>query len=152
VRPKSVVVFGQSAGAAPILHILSSEVERADWKGSDEFRATILFYPPCQLALDTLPGWKARLPSLLLIGDEDDWTPAAQCKQLVPASMSDQIESHYYPGAYHIFDHPNMPKTTLTAVKLPPNGQSPTIATDPVARADAIARVKKFLAAKGAND
>ena len=147
VQPNSIFVFGQSAGAAPILHLLSTEIARADWKGEDEFKATILFYPQCQLALDSLPGWKPRLPRLLLMGDADDWTPAAPCKQLVQGSMSDQIETLYYPDAHHIFDHPNMPKRTVTTVKLP-NGQSPTIATDPAARADAISRVKKFLATR----
>jgi dienelactone hydrolase len=148
VQPNSIVVMGQSAGAAPILHLLSTEVGQADWKGRDEFRATVLFYPACQLALDALPDWKPRLPSLLLMGEADDWTPAAPCKQLFPASTSGHVESHYYPDAYHAFDHPNMPKTTVTSVKLPPNGHSPTIATDPTARNDAIARVKRFLATK----
>jgi len=98
--------------------------------------------------LDSLPDWKPRLPSLLLMGDADDWTPAAPCKQLFPASIGGQIESHYYPDAFHTFDHPNRPKTTVTSVKLPPDGHSPTVATDPTARNDAIARVKKFLAAR----
>lgn len=40
VRANAVVAFGQSAGAAPILHILSSEVERADWKGTDDFQSS----------------------------------------------------------------------------------------------------------------
>lgn len=147
VQPNSITVFGQSAGASPILHLLSAEVERADWRRADEFRAAILFYPGCQVALDTLPGWKARLPTLLLMGEADDWTPAAPCKQLVEGSIG-QLESHYYPDAHHIFDHPNMPKRTVTNVKLPPDGRSPTIASDPTARNDAIARVKKFLAAR----
>ena len=52
-----------------------------------------------------------------------------------------------YPGVYHAFDHPELPERVLTNVKLPPDGHSPTVGSNPEARADAILKVKAFLAA-----
>jgi adenylate cyclase len=48
---------------------------------------------------------------------------------------------------YHAFDHPNLPERVMTNVKLPPDGHSPTVGSNPEARADAIVKVKAFLSA-----
>ena len=86
---------------------------------------------------------------LFLMGDADNFVPPASCKELlaqVAARSASPIEAHFYPGAYHAFDHPNLPPTVMEAVKLPPDGHSPTVGSNPDARADAIVRVKEFLA------
>jgi dienelactone hydrolase len=51
---------------------------------------------------------------------------------------------HFYPNTHHAFDHPNLPLTQMTSQKRP-DGSSPTIGSNPEARADAINRVTQFL-------
>jgi dienelactone hydrolase len=82
------------------------------------------------------------------MGEADNFTPVAPCKELmaaVSANGGPPIEAHWYPGAYHLFDHPNLPERVVTTVKLPPDGRSPTVGSNPAARADAILKVKAFL-------
>jgi dienelactone hydrolase len=86
---------------------------------------------------------------LLLMGESDNFTPPAPCKELVARAKDEggpPIDVHFYPDTYHAFDHPNLPVTVVTSVKLPPDGRSPTVASNPEARADAINRVTQFLA------
>ena len=64
------------------------------------FKAAAAFYPPCENQADA----KLRLPTLILIGREDDVTPAADCERL--ARGQGQVKLIVYPGAYHLFDDP----------------------------------------------
>ncbi len=79
-----------------------------------------------------------RLPAS---GEVDNFNPAGPCKKLLAEASTAgdvSIETHSYPDAHHGFDHPNFPVRVLTQVKLPPDGHSPTVGTNPEARADAI--------------
>ena len=49
-----------------------------------------------------------------------------------------------YPGAYHVFDAPDLPRRELPAY-VTRAGVVPIVATDPAARADALQRVPAFL-------
>jgi dienelactone hydrolase len=123
----------------------------------NDFRAAIVFYPSgCTFLLGRNPAtnqtnthWRPRQPMLLLMGEVDNYTPAAPCEEVVAQAKEEggpPIDTHFYPNAYHVFDHPNLPMTALTDVKLPPDGHSPTVGSNPEARADAINRVTQFLA------
>ena len=46
-----------------------------------DFRSAVAFFPGCRRLRDT--AWSARLPTLILIGGKDDWTPASACEQMV---------------------------------------------------------------------
>jgi dienelactone hydrolase len=82
---------------------------------------------------------------LLLMGETDNWTPTAACKEVFAlAEGGAPIEAHFYPNTYHGFDHPNFPTRVFTNVKIPPDGHSPTMGSNPEARADAINRVTQF--------
>jgi dienelactone hydrolase len=75
----------------------------------DKFRAAIGFYPSCL-------GFKGDMtvPTLILIGELDDWTPAVECRNMVDGrddwGISRQkdrgvpIKLIVYPDAYHAFD------------------------------------------------
>ena len=77
----------------------------------EKFRAAIAFYPPCL-------GLKGSMtvPTLILIGELDDWTPADECRNLAEGrddygisrqkGLGFPIELVVYPGAYHGFDVP----------------------------------------------
>lgn len=149
VKPGSIAILGQSFGAASMFYTIAEDARPRELSAEQDFRAAIAFYPACQPFLAREPKWKPRQRLLFLMGEADNFTPAAPCKELlaaVAASGGPPIEAHWYPGAYHLFDHPNLPERVVTAVKLPPDGHSPTVGSNPEARADAILKVKAFLA------
>jgi len=149
VRPNNVAILGQSFGATAMFNTIADGARPKGLSVEQDFRVAIAFYPTCQPFLTRDPKWKPRQPLLLLMGEADNFTPAAPCKELlitVAASGGPPVEAHWYPGVYHAFDHPNSPERVLTNVKLPPDGHSPTVGSNPDARADAILKVKAFLA------
>lgn len=101
----------------------------------------VAFYPGCESELQR--GYEASAPLLMLLGEADDWTPAAPCKAL--ASGKPRIELEAYAGAYHGFDG-NTPVRLRTDV---PNGTRPGagvhVGAEPAARAAAAQRLHDFL-------
>ena len=79
----------------------------------------VAFYPGCEAELKR--GYETRTPLLMLLGEADDWTPAAPCHQLArhAKGVIPQIEA--YAGAYHGFDS-NAPVRLRKEV---PNGVRP---------------------------
>src|SRR4051812_43887499 len=150
VKPNSIAILGQSFGAASTFYTIAEGARPKELAAEQDFRAGIAFYPACQQFLALEPKWKPRQAVLFLMGEADNFTPPAPCKELLNAagaSGAPRIEAHWYAGAYHAFDHPNLPERVLTNVKLPPDGHSPTVGSNPEARADAIVKVKAFLSA-----
>ena len=106
-----VAVVGFSQGA--MLALLSVERGQIERTSSEKFRAAIGFYPPCL-------GLKGNMtvPTLILIGELDDWTPAEECRNLAEGrddwgisrekGKGYPIEITVYPGAYHDFDVPSL--------------------------------------------
>jgi dienelactone hydrolase len=141
VRPNSIAILGQSYGAGAIMSTIAADGAAP---GKD-FRAAIAFYPGCQ---GQYAHWRPRQPTLLLMGESDNWTLAAPCKELVAQIKKEGgpgIDAYFYPNTYHIFDHPNLPITALTNIKLR-DGHSPSVGSNLESHADAIERVTQFLA------
>jgi dienelactone hydrolase len=61
----------------------------------------IAFYPGCSDALRA--GYRPLVPLLMLLGELDDWTPAAPCLDLAKRT---QVRALVYPGSHHDFDNP----------------------------------------------
>ena len=111
VDPSRVAVLGFSQGAWQAL----SSVERGilEQTSPNKFRAAVAFYPHCL-------GFKGNMtvPTLILIGELDDWTLAKECRNMVDgrddwgiSRKSNQgvpIKLVVYPGAYHGFDASNL--------------------------------------------
>ena len=95
IDSKRVVLVGFSHGG---LTVLMATLERP----IIPYAAVIAFYPYCS-GTGTSNGF--TVPTLILIGEKDDWTPADGCKVLAHDAKG-PIELHVYPGAYHGFDHP----------------------------------------------
>jgi len=109
--PSRVAVLGFSQGAWQAL----SSVERGilEQTSPNKFRAAVAFYPHCL-------GFKGNMtvPTLILIGELDDWTLAKECRNMVDgrddwgiSRKSNQgvpIKLVVYPGAYHGFDASNL--------------------------------------------
>jgi dienelactone hydrolase len=87
------------------------------------------------------------VPTLVLIGKADDWTPAEPCETMVAGARgrSAKAEIVTYPGAHHAFDHPNLPLRERSGLAYATGGRA-HVGTDPNARADAIRRVSEWLA------
>ena len=109
VDPARVAALGFSQGGWLAL----SSVERGivEQTARNKFRAAIAFYPHCLAFKDNM-----TVPTLILIGELDDWTPAAECRAMVEgrddfgisrrAGEGIPVKLIVYPGAYHAFDSP----------------------------------------------
>jgi dienelactone hydrolase len=111
-----------------------------------DFRSAVAFYPSCRRLRET--AWSARVPTLILIGSADDWTPASACQQMVAGARgrSARAEIVVYPGAYHEFDRANAPIRLRTGLlnTVDPSGRAHG-GTNPAARNDALKRVPAWL-------
>lgn len=62
----------------------------------------IAFYPGCETELKR--GYEPVVPLLLMVGELDDWTPAAPCRALAKESAEPRPQIESYAGAWHGFD------------------------------------------------
>jgi dienelactone hydrolase len=145
VKKDRVSLVGWSHGGSTTLWTVRPRKSARD--AGIDFRSAVAFYPGCRQ-----PGeraWSARIPTLILIGAADDWTPARPCESMVAGARgrSARVEIVAYPGAHHRFDHPNLPLRERTGLAFTPdNSGKAHIGTDPAARQDAIRRVTEWLA------
>ena len=97
----------------------------------ERFQAAVALYPPCY----DFRGYDA--PLLVLIGTADQQVSAALCEsRLKEARSNHPLTLKLYPGAHHLFD-----------LEAPPRGpEGRKMAHDPEAAADAIERIRAFLA------
>ncbi|MBL8348442.1 MAG: dienelactone hydrolase family protein [Rubrivivax sp.] len=139
-------LLGWSNGGSTVLaatNLVHPEVKRAAVKPS----LAVAFYPGCEAELQR--GYEPSATLLMLLGEADDWTPAAPCKALagaakaalpVPAPVWEA-----YGGAHHGFDG-TAPVRLRRDV---PNGVNPGqgvhVGGQPEARAAARVRLERFL-------
>ncbi len=145
VDARRLGLLGWSNGGSNVLSATNGrhpEVAAANVKAS--FAAA--FYPGCED--DLKRGYQATAPLLMLVGEADDWTPAAPCQTLAaragaPGTPGVQIET--YAGAYHGFDG----TAALRLRKDVPNGVNPGQGVhqggNPAARAASRERLLRFL-------
>jgi dienelactone hydrolase len=130
---------------------------------SDRFAAAVALYPACGIQLgdwrvERLYGsGKQRVeyrgvyiplaPLLILIGEEDDWTPAEPCRRLAECAQhaGHLVKIKIYPGAHHSFDSARPVRYAPERVNAnSPSGRGATTAGDPEAWADSIDQVARF--------
>jgi dienelactone hydrolase len=101
VDPGRVAVLGQSMGGLAVLNAVDRDLAAQYF--DERFRAAIAYYPGCGF-----PAAMMTAPTLVLIGEADDSTPAERCREMVAHARSDgaPIALTLYPGAYHAFDVP----------------------------------------------
>jgi dienelactone hydrolase len=166
VDESRIGIMGGSHGGATTLVSIAAP-ERAQEPLAQEqrsgFSAAIALYPSCAPYLE---GWrtvqraggsgsvthhvgvyKPVAPLLILIGENDDWTPAEPCRRLTESARREgyPVSIKVYPGAHHSFDS-NFP------VRYDParvNGNSPTgrgatTGGDPKAWDDSVREVIAF--------
>lgn len=106
-----VAVLGFAQGGR--MALLSVEHGAIEQTSPNKFHAAIAFYPPCRAFRGDVTA-----PTLILIGERDDLTPAAACRDMVDGrddmgisrkrSEGVPIKLIVYPGAHHAFDAPDL--------------------------------------------
>jgi dienelactone hydrolase len=145
VKADRVGLLGWSSGATSALWTVRPRADIRD--GKPDFRSAVALYPGCRRLSEI--AWSARVPTLILIGAADDWTPASACQTMVREARgrSAHAEIITYPGAYQDFDHPNRKLAQRTGLAFSADGSGRAhVATDERARADALKRVPEWLA------
>lgn len=139
-----VSLIGWSNGASALLWAVRPQSAARDL--GPDFRAAIAFYPDCRISAGL--GWSTRVPTLVLIGADDDVSSPPACRQMVDGARGRSALARIvvYPGADHDFDRANMPLHAAvgsSAAAAPEHGH---LGTDAVARADAQKEVSQWLA------
>lgn len=109
VDASRIAVVGWSHGAQTVLSVLDAAdpaVQARAGLPAPQVRAAVAFYPGCQ-KFTRMWRYTISAPLLLLIGELDDWTPAAPC-----VALGEQLRKPgrplfdimVYPGSYHAFD------------------------------------------------
>ncbi len=145
IRADRIALLGWSGGGSTVLAAIRRDRRPADER--PDFAQAIAFYPGCRIQSEST-SFSARLPLMMLMGDADDWTPAAPCDFLAKAAQSrgEKVELVVYPGALHDFDHPRLEMKERSDIAYSATGTGKaTVGTNPAAREDAIKRVKAFL-------
>src|SRR6266568_94821 len=139
-----VALVGWSDGGNAALWAVRPRATARD--GMPDFRSAVAFYPGCRRLGDA--AWSARVPTLILIGRADDWTPAAPCEQMVAGARGRTARATLitYPGAHHEFDRPNDPVRLVSGLAFSADGTGQAhVGTDPAARADTLKRVLRWV-------
>jgi dienelactone hydrolase len=124
-----IAVMGWSHGGNSTL-----ETAKRNLIEEKPFSAAIAFYPYCGHY-----KWSYfNAPLLILVGEKDDWTPAYLCTSALPpeGTTTHELTLKIYPGSYHTFDMRVKPRVYL----------GHHLEYNRAAEADAIVRVKEFLA------
>ncbi|MBR1250339.1 dienelactone hydrolase family protein [Bradyrhizobium sp. AUGA SZCCT0169] len=111
VDPARIAVLGfANGGRVALTSVEHGFLEQAS---PNKFHAAIAFYPPCRHFKGGM-----TVPTLILIGERDDVTPAEECRKMVDgrdawgiSRQKDQgapIKLIIYPDAYHGFDVPSV--------------------------------------------
>ena len=117
VDAQRIAVLGTSMGGTAVLNLASPDDLFARLHPG-QFRAAIALYPSCN-------GFSGimTMPTLVLIGDRDDWTPAQRCREMKNGTdvigetrgLGDRsmVDLVVYRGAYHSFDTALLPQGVL---------------------------------------
>lgn len=125
INSKNISVIGWSHGAITALQVATTMNE------AGSFSKTVAFYPYCPSQLPS-----HNTPLLILIGEKDDWCPAANCSNMVLAEKDKlEVVLKVYPNASHAFDFEEIDMIN----------QGHILKYDPKATADAAIQVKGFL-------
>jgi dienelactone hydrolase len=157
VDAKKLLLWGWSNGGGTVLAAVTM-FDRPGSAAYDQnppdgaFAQAISFYPGCTNYAASARSQKLAAPLTLLIGEADDWTPAAPCKTWVDMLRASKQDARIvtYPGAFHDFDNPNgkihVRSDVPNGVK---SGQGVTTGPDPAAREDAKKRIDALLRERG---
>jgi len=102
VDAQQVAIVGASQGGMVTLSVAEERSNQLFVNPSNlAFRAAVALYPGCGA-----PGGRPSMPTLILVGELDDWTPAADCGRTMTrwGDAGAPVQLVIYPGAHHAFD------------------------------------------------
>jgi dienelactone hydrolase len=138
-QPGGLVLMGWSDGASTVLAAGRATPDLPPGL----IRGLVAFYPGCRVGSETR-GWEPAAPLLIVMGEADDWTPAAPCHALAE-HVGAKLTLVTYPGAFHDFDAPDRPVRKRSGLATPVGGSAHS-GTNEAARDDALRRVPAFIA------
>lgn len=108
VDAQRVALMGFSAGGVSALQ--ATKVEGDEQLTARKFKAAVAYYPTC-----SPDDGDATVPTLIAVGELDDWGPPALCRQRLAhlSGRAPKIQLDVYPGAYHDFDVPTTKAGTV---------------------------------------
>jgi dienelactone hydrolase len=149
VDPRRIVMLGWSNGATTAL----SAMNAARPAHARNVAAAIVLYPGCSSFLKA--PFRLERPTLMLLGEQDDWTPPEPCSRLADRARQAQpgleIDVHLYSDSRHGFDS-TQPVRFRPNV---PNGVSREgvhSGGNPATRVAALREIEAFLAARAGTE
>ena len=139
-----VSLIGWANGASALLWAVRPQSAARDL--GPDFRAAIAFYPDCRISAGL--GWSTRVPTLVLIGANDDVASPPACRQMVAGAYGRSALARIvvYPGAYHDYDRANLPLHAAAGSSDAATPEQGHLGTDTEARAEAQKDVAQWLA------
>lgn len=141
VDPRRIAVVGWSNGGSTALEV----VDRSLWQ-TPLPAAVVAYYPGCG-------AWKRRAlvqpaaPILILLGEADEWTPAAPCQQLGERFQADypgMVTVRVYADGHHGFDS-RSPVRFRADIPAGIDKRGVHVGGNPAAREAALAELDQFL-------
>lgn len=124
-------ILGFSNGAVAGLKAIQKDVLPLSNMESYPIKAAVLFYPWCNATTDH----HIKVPTLLHIGKDDDWTQSYRCVDLMNQLYNPKmLELIVHEGAYHAFDRPKKKRQYL----------GHTLEYNPTATHQALKKTKEF--------
>ncbi|RJT41107.1 dienelactone hydrolase family protein [Mesorhizobium waimense] len=101
VDPQRIALMGFSAGGTTTLEAV--QLGGAEQLMERKFKAAIAYYPNCSAANGDM-----MVPTLILIGELDDWTPAKKCQEMMAqrGGKGSAVQLDVFKGARHAFASP----------------------------------------------
>lgn len=106
-----IAVLGFSQGA--MIALSAVRLGGIETQFDRHFSAAVAYYPLCH-------EQNFSVPTLILIGELDDWTPAKECQAMMARRSSEgaAVRLVVYPGAWHAFNFPRASPTTAFGHRL----------------------------------
>ncbi|PBC02425.1 dienelactone hydrolase family protein [Mesorhizobium sp. WSM3860] len=103
VDPQRIALAGSSAGGTTTLEAV--QLGGAVQLMAHKFRAAIAYYPNCSAANGDM-----TVPTLILIGELDDWTPARKCREMMAqrSGKGSAVQLDIFKSARHAFASPSL--------------------------------------------
>ena len=139
-----ISLVGWANGASALLWAVRPQSAARDVE--PDFRAAVAFYPDCRISAGL--GWSTRVPTLVLIGGDDDVASPPACRQMVEGAHGRSALARIvvYPGADHEFDRANTPLHAAVGNNDAAAPELDYLGTDAVARAASQKEVTQWLA------
>lgn len=141
VDPARLGLLGWSNGGSTVL-AATNERHREVATATHRPTLAVALYPGCESELAR--GYQPVTRLLMLLGEADDWTPAAPCKALA-AAVGPAVQWQAYAGAFHGFDGTAPVRLRLDVPNGVNPGQGVHVGADPQARAAAAVRLEQFV-------